>query len=101
MRFRAAFLLVVVCSAGFAACSLNPQPLPPDTNDGGFKGGDAALGAPDANGGGMDSAPVPEADAASEAEADASIDADLDASDASDATDDATHVDAGDAGLDE
>ncbi|HEY1956336.1 MAG TPA: hypothetical protein VGH28_12005 [Polyangiaceae bacterium] len=75
-----------------AACSLNPQPYPPDTNDGGFGGADATAGdAANAFGDGgssedaaLEAEPPPQPDAsdASDGESDAEGDAQTDASDA-------------------
>lgn len=93
----------MVGSAAFAACSLNPQPLPPDTNDAGKGGLDASF-APDGMGGGIDSGSDSEttngdgAPPLVDAEADAT-DANEDASDASttDANEDASDASEGDA----
>jgi len=93
---RVLLLLLAVALAAPAACSLNPQPFPPDNPDGAFGPpdatkqdndasalGDATGGVPDA---GSDGEPVPESDAgdagdASDALLDVSIDAPLDAID--------------------
>jgi hypothetical protein len=100
MRLRVVTLFGVgVAAAAFWACSLNPQPFPPDNADGSadatatFK--DAAGGSPD---GTFDNdGAVPQADAGADASADAANDAaDASESDAEviDARDDAE--DAGD-----
>ncbi len=79
---RLGFLFLV----GFcAACSLNPQPFPPDTVDG---GSDATLmGAPEA-GGGDDSGSFGDSGKGPDADIDAESDAGLDA--AEDASEDAS-----------
>jgi len=88
-------LLVLVVCVVAAACSLNPQPFPPDNPDAALGLGDASKGndsstfgdatgaAPDAE---SDSAPPPDTDGgdagdASDALIDVSIDAPLDAID--------------------
>jgi hypothetical protein len=89
MRLRAASLLVL----GFGvtavwACSLNPQPLPPETYDAGSDS--TAMAAPDGAGGAdvaVDVVTTPNSDAATDA--DAAVDAQTDASEA-DAEADAT-----------
>ena len=89
MRLRLASL-VLVCSgtAVVWACSLNPQPFPPDTYDASAdvsltNGPDAAGGMPD---GSFEDVALPPGDASAP---DSSVDADAssDASDASDADD--------------
>ncbi len=105
MRLRR-FTLVLLCAGAAAiwACSLNPQPLPPDTNDAGIDGmvtysPDAGGGGVDANGSNIDGA-VPTGDASVDApETDATTDAPSDASeDASDASDTDAIADAGEDG---
>jgi hypothetical protein len=104
MRLRR-FTVVLLCSGAAAvwACSLNPQPLPPDTNDAGFDGmvtyGPDAGGGVDANGSNGDGA-TPTGDASVDAfETDAATDAPSDASeDASDANDTDAIADAGEDG---
>src|SRR5690348_7857109 len=93
------WLVVGATWAFAAACSLNPQPYPPDTNDGGF-GADAS--AADATmqpnkdaGATSDAAPVPNdagidaSDAETEAGDGAATDAAADGDAADDAQDDA------------
>jgi hypothetical protein len=102
MRARRFWLLAAVASTLLvAACSLNPQPLPPGNPDGSTVGLDAGKeGAPffDDAGGSLDAEvdaqPPPTGDGGADADAgeasDASEDASLDASDAAaDAADDA------------
>ncbi len=96
MRFRAVVILVMVGSAAFAACSLNPQPLPPDTTDAG-KGFDASF-APDGLGGGVDSAAEDTGPAPNDADADAASDASEDASDGNASDGDASDASTDDAG---
>ena len=87
-------LLALVVTAAAAACTLNPQPFPPDNPDGSVastdagKGNDATFGndaagnVPDAA---QDASPGPESDGGA---GDASVDASVDAADAEvDATD--------------
>ena len=90
MRLRLVLLLVISVVAGAAwACSLNPQPLPPDTVDAGI---DASLNAgPDAAGGVPDGAVPTGGDAAADGGEDAETDA-------GDAESDAAAPDASDAG---
>lgn len=90
MRLRlASFVLFCSGTAVVWACSLNPQPFPPDTYDASADvtlstSPDAAGGIPD---GAMDDGETPKGDASADAsEADASSDA----SDAADAFDDAS-----------
>jgi hypothetical protein len=90
-------LAVVSCAAWAWACSLNPQPLPPDTNDASLD----VYAIPDGVGGGTDSASgdgmTPQnGDAAADGAEDAS-DAALDATDGGDATVDANDDGATDA----
>ncbi len=89
MRLRV-LSLVLLCSGAAVvwACSLNPQPLPPDTADAGIDS--SLVMGPDASGGAdggttADASPPPTGE---DAAVDAS-DASSDASDASDASDDA------------
>lgn len=81
--------LIAALSAGFAACSLNPQPLPPYNYDAagpppvdaaGTANPDAGLGT---DAGSMDDSAVPQGgDAEAGADAQTSADAEADASDA-------------------
>ena len=105
MRLRLVLAIVLLCAvAAVWACSLNPQPIPPDTYDASFDvmtnpAPDAAGGVPE-SGSGDDGATPTTADGGSDANAaDAESDAEdaADAEDASDATDDSP-VDAGDEG---
>ena len=90
------YIAIVVALVGAAgACGLNPQPIPPDTNDAALGPSDASKQSNDASpsdaaGGipdvGTDSEPVPESDAGSDADAsdaliDVAVDAPLDAID--------------------
>jgi hypothetical protein len=90
---RALFVAVALLLAAFAACTLNPQPLPPFDEDNNAGGGNADAGRPHDAGAmepgrdGAETPPAPEPD-------DAGLDADADA-----APDDAG-VDAGDAATD-
>lgn len=83
-RHLAAFAIVVACLGAPLACSLNPQPLPPDTPDGSMNVKDGAGGGVDATfgdaGQAFDGAPTA-ADA--EADVDAGTDGAADAADAS------------------
>ena len=67
MFFRHAFFVaVVVAAAGFAACTLNPQPLPPDDDNRASAGGDSGQTRSDAGEFGQDPEtplPPPQADA--------------------------------------
>ena len=95
MTLRAAGIgacLLVALSAGFAACSLNPQPLPPYNYDAAGPLIDAAMTNPEAGSGGdagaMGDSTVPQGgDAEADADAESSADAEADA--ASDAPTDA------------
>ena len=93
MRLLAASLLALAFGGtAVGACSLNPQPLPPDTNDGSIDG--ATMGLVD-SGGGSDAAvdvmSVPDNDASDAAGADAETDAsDAGASDSGDVDADTT-----------
>jgi len=102
MRLRIVVLVAFVVATLFAwACSLNPQPLPPDTIDSGSKGAlDGSFAADVGTSGDGALTDTPESGAQSDADAsDATTDAEdamtEDASDASDASEDAN--DAGDA----
>jgi hypothetical protein len=98
MRPRHVALVVLVVAVGAAnACSLNPQPLPPDEPDGGLSV-DATVGAGDDSGTAFGDSSMPPTDGgvkgsdASDASEDASDASNPDASDASevsDASDDA------------
>jgi hypothetical protein len=91
-----------LCAAAGAACSLNPQPFPPDTADGSFL--DAAQLAADAASDGTitgldggSGGPPPDADAASDATLDGSADVSVGDADAS-ADADIQDADLGDGG---
>src|SRR6185312_5506290 len=78
--------LVVLALVAAASCSLNPQPYPPDTNDGGKGGFDASGDVANAFGdsGGVEDAseetsPPPESDAGGDSATDAETDAETDA----------------------
>ncbi len=101
MRLRV-FTLVCLFSGAAAVwgCSLNPQPLPPDTADGGIDA--SQLSGPDATGGAdagntADTSPPPTGDASIDATEDAGEDAN-DASDASDGSESDALADAGEDG---
>ena len=105
MRVRV-FTLVLLGSgvAAVWACSLNPQPLPPETNDASVDG--MVMYGPDAAGGGLDAnssnadGATPSGDASVDGgENDATTDAPSDASDdGSDANDTDAIADAGEEG---
>jgi len=86
---RRVLTLVLLCSGAAAcwACSLNPQPLPPDTSDAAFDSsmafGPEAGGGVDSGTTNADSSPPPTGDDAAVDGSDAS-DASSDASDSSD-----------------
>ena len=96
-RVLAALACVVACLGIPLACSLNPQPLPPDNPDGSVIGMDGAGGGFD---GGFGDANVPSdgAPTATDAEADTSVG--TDAGDAGDAGADAAMDGGADAALD-
>ena len=91
------YIAIVVALVGAAgACGLNPQPIPPDTNDAALGPPDASKQSNDASSGGdatgaipdaSDAGPVPESDGgedasdASDALIDVAVDAPLDAID--------------------
>jgi len=84
-RHLAAFAIVVACLGAPLACSLNPQPLPPDNPDGSMNAKDGAGGGIDATFGDAgqpsDGAPTAaDAEADVDAGTDGAADADADAS---------------------
>ncbi len=101
MRLRFGVLSMLLLATAFAwACSLNPQPLPPDTVDAAMGGADAKSASDAATlspegGYDLDAEPSP-GDDAGDATDDAS-----DAADSSDATESDAREDADDAGSDE
>ena len=76
-RILAAFVCVVACFGVALACSLNPQPLPPDSPDGAMTATDGAGGGFDGNAFGDAGVPTDGAPTATDAEAD--VDAATDA----------------------
>jgi hypothetical protein len=85
MRRRVLTLVFLFSGAAAVwACSLNPQPLPPETADGGIDG--SMLSGPDSAGGGFDAgnadtSPPPAGDASTDAAEDASEGGEGDAGD--------------------
>jgi hypothetical protein len=99
LKHARSFLLVVIGGAiAFAACTLNPQPLPPATPDGGSFSPDASVaktgedggsfgGGADGTGGdngAVDSGTIPGSPPTDEGGADGGDASDLDAADAAD-----------------
>ena len=85
-RHLAALAIVVACLGAPLACSLNPQPLPPDNPDGSIVGKDGAGGGIDAAFG---DANQPSDGAPTAADAEADVDAGTDAAADADASADA------------